>query len=65
MPVAMISTSTSPAFGPFQIEFDDLQRLLGLEGDGGAGLQFNSPEEFDCLVYHKRRFRDNKANRNF
>ena len=23
---------------PFQIELDDFQRLLGFEGDGGAGL---------------------------
>jgi hypothetical protein len=50
---------------PFQIDFDDFQRLLCLESDGGTRFQFNSPEEFDCLVYHKRRFRDNKANRNF
>ena len=26
---------------PFQVDLDDLQRLLGLERDGGAGLHFN------------------------
>ena len=43
MPVAMISTSTSPAFGPFEVELDDLQRLLGFERDGGAGLHESAP----------------------
>ena len=44
MPVAMISTSTSPAFGPFEVELDDLERLLGRKGDGGAGLhEFGFP----------------------
>jgi hypothetical protein len=38
MPVAMISTSTSPGLRAFEIELDDLERLLGFEGDGGAGL---------------------------
>jgi hypothetical protein len=28
MPVAMISTSTSPGLGPFEVKLDDLQRLL-------------------------------------
>ena len=44
MPVAMISTSTSPAFGPFEVELDDLERLLGVEGDGGAGLHELFPQ---------------------
>ena len=38
MPVAMISTSTSPCLRPFEVDLDDLERLLGREGDGGAGL---------------------------
>jgi hypothetical protein len=29
--------------GAFQIEFDDLERLVGGEGDGGAGLHRAGP----------------------
>ena len=51
MPVAMISTSTSPAFGPFEVELDDLERLLGFERDGGAGLhRVASPDEFGVAI---------------
>jgi hypothetical protein len=35
MPVALISTSTSPALGPVQVHRDDFQRLAG--GDKSAG----------------------------
>ena len=50
MPVAMISTSTSPCFGPFEVELDDLERLLGFERDGGAGLHESSPNGFRVAI---------------
>ena len=28
--------------GPFEVDLDDLERLLGCEGDGGAGLHVSS-----------------------
>ncbi len=50
MPVAMISTSTSPAFGPFEVDLDDLERLLGFERDGGAGLHCCVSVEETCEI---------------
>ena len=41
IPVAMISTSTSSCPGTVEIEFDDLERLLGCECDGGTGLHLS------------------------
>lgn len=38
MRVALISTSTSPAFGPLEVERNDFERLLGFERYGGGGL---------------------------
>jgi hypothetical protein len=40
----MISTSTSPAFGPFDVDGLDGERLVGLPGDGGARFHGVLPE---------------------
>jgi hypothetical protein len=45
-PVALISTITSPALRPLQVELDDLERLLGLESHGGARLHRCLPLDF-------------------
>jgi len=39
---ALISTSTSPALGPFQIDLLDHQGLAGGESDSGAGFHAGS-----------------------
>jgi len=42
--------------GSFKIHFDDLERLLGRERDGGAGLHESSPAvSAPCLFCRKRR----------
>jgi len=46
MPVAMISTDASPCLRPFQVEFDDLERLFGGEPNCGAG--FHNDFELLC-----------------
>jgi hypothetical protein len=43
----LISTSTSPPRGPPDQDLDDLERLLGFEGDGGAGFHVSA----SCAAY--------------
>ncbi len=43
--------------GPFEVELDDLQRLLGFEGDGGAGLHESVPQRILRAPCHRRSVR--------
>jgi hypothetical protein len=50
MPVAMISTSTFALLRSFEVQLDDLKRLLGFERDCCAGLHESSPNGFRVAI---------------